>query len=247
MATPVQVAAEDASGRPIAIRGTEQTLHSLQYRWNTETLATEVITTTSGSGTEVSITNTPAVTIADGSDAAQGATTDPDTSTTVIGLLKKLKSLLSSSVAVTGAFYPVTQPISAASLPLPTNAATDTLQTSGNASLTTIAAKDFATTAKQDVTNTALGLLSTAEGQSAANVLLTALGAKDFATSANQDTAQDSLDALVDEDFATSAKQDEVIPHLTLRNTIAIQALRLQAAQPTNGFMPLEIPSFLGV
>ncbi|MBX9661924.1 hypothetical protein [Novosphingobium sp.] len=45
---------------------------------------------------------------------------------------------VSGSVAVTGTFWQATQPISAASLPLPTGAATAALQTTGNATLTSI-------------------------------------------------------------------------------------------------------------
>lgn len=43
-----------------------------------------------------------------------------------------------TSIAVTGTFWPATQPISAVSLPLPTNAATDAKQDTGNASLLAI-------------------------------------------------------------------------------------------------------------
>lgn len=43
-----------------------------------------------------------------------------------------------NSVAVTGTFWQTTQPISAASLPLPSGAATSALQTTGNTALTTI-------------------------------------------------------------------------------------------------------------
>lgn len=64
-----------------------------------------------------------AVTVADGADAAQGSTADADSANTVIGLLKKVKSLLSSplttnatiqnaSVPVTGTFWQTTQPVS---------------------------------------------------------------------------------------------------------------------------------------
>jgi len=57
----------------------------------------------------------------------------------------------------------VTQPVSAASLPLPSGAATEAKQDTGNTSLssidgklTTLNAKDFATSAKQDTGNTSL-------------------------------------------------------------------------------------------
>lgn len=62
---------------------------------------------------------------------------------------------VSGSVSVSN--FPATQPISAASLPLPTGAATEAKQDTGNSSLssidgkfTTLNAKDFATSSKQD-------------------------------------------------------------------------------------------------
>jgi hypothetical protein len=65
---------------------------------------------------------------ADGHSATLGATADLDTANTVIGRLKKLVSLLPSALVgdrlkVDGSG--VTQPVSAASLPLPTGAATE--------------------------------------------------------------------------------------------------------------------------
>jgi hypothetical protein len=89
--------------------------------WNTTTLSWqrvavndsgELLTAGGGGGGG-------AVTIADGADVAQGATTDLDTANTVVGLLKKIKSLLSGTLAV-----------SAASLPLPSGAATSAKQDS---------------------------------------------------------------------------------------------------------------------
>ena len=47
---------------------------------------------------------------------------------------------VNGTVPVSGTFFQATQPVSAASLPLPTGASTSALQTSGNASLTSIAA-----------------------------------------------------------------------------------------------------------
>ena len=46
-----------------------------------------------------------------------------------------------ASLAVTGTFWQATQPISAASLPLPTGASTSALQTTGNTSLSSIDTK----------------------------------------------------------------------------------------------------------
>lgn len=50
-------------------------------------------------------------------------------------------NVTNSSIAVTGTFWQATQPISAASLPLPTGAATSALQTTGNTSLSSIDTK----------------------------------------------------------------------------------------------------------
>ena len=65
--------------------------------------------------------------------------------------------------AVTGTFFQATQPVSATALPLPTGASTSALQTSGNASLTsvdgkltTLNAKDFSTSALQTLGNAGL-------------------------------------------------------------------------------------------
>ncbi len=62
--------------------------------------------------------------------------------------------------AVTGTFFQATQPVSAASLPLPSGASTSALQTTGNTSLssinselTTLNAKDFSTSALQTLGN----------------------------------------------------------------------------------------------
>jgi hypothetical protein len=48
---------------------------------------------------------------------------------------------IAASVPVTGTFFQATQPVSAAALPLPSGAATDALQTAGNASLSGILVK----------------------------------------------------------------------------------------------------------
>jgi hypothetical protein len=78
--------------------------------------------------------------------------------------------------------------------------------------LTTLNAKDFATSAKQD---TIIGHVDGIEAE------LTTLNAKDFATSAKQDTIIGHVDGIEAElttlnakDFATSAKQDTIIGHV---------------------------------
>lgn len=56
-----------------------------------------------------------AVTVADGADVAQGATTDAEVaagSGTVVAILKRLRTLLSNPLAVTGTFWQATQPVS---------------------------------------------------------------------------------------------------------------------------------------
>jgi hypothetical protein len=57
----------------------------------------------------------------DGWDATQGLSTDADTVASVMGRLTKIKNLLGGTLVVDG--HATTQPISAASLPLPTGAA----------------------------------------------------------------------------------------------------------------------------
>jgi hypothetical protein len=71
----------------------------------------------------------------------------------------------------------VTQPVSAASLPLPSGAATEAKQDTGNSSLssidgkfTTLNAKDFSTSAKQDTGNTSL---SNIDGKIPSNLTVT--------------------------------------------------------------------------
>jgi hypothetical protein len=84
--------------------------------------------------------------------------------------------------------------ISATALPLPSGAATEAKQDTGNSSLssidgkfTTLNAKDFATSAKQDTGNSSL---SSIDGK------FTTLNAKDFATTAKQDTGNSSLSSI---------------------------------------------------
>ncbi|ATW59293.1 hypothetical protein Cl131_gp025 [Aphanizomenon phage vB_AphaS-CL131] len=67
----------------------------------------------------------------------------PATQVVNTGLTQPLTDaqLRSAPVSVTGTFWQATQPVSAASLPLPTNAATSVLQTTGNTSLASIDTK----------------------------------------------------------------------------------------------------------
>ena len=84
--------------------------------------------------------------------------------------------------------------VALSSTPLPSGAATEAKQDTGNSSLssidgkfTTLNAKDFATSAKQDTGNSSL---SSIDGK------FTTLNAKDFATSAKQDTGNSSLSSI---------------------------------------------------
>lgn len=108
---------------------------------------------TSGAGTVISLLKKiasaggSAVSIADGADVAKGTTSDPAWSgsgaSTIVAALKAiyakvagtLTTVISGSVAVTGTFFQATQPVSAASLPLPALAATSALQTTINTTL----------------------------------------------------------------------------------------------------------------
>jgi len=104
-----------------------------------------------------------AVSIADGADVALGSLADSSSALTVNGLLKAIKALLGAPLAVTGSFYQATQPISgtitanagtgtfavsAASLPLPSGAATAAKQpalgTAGTASTDVLSVQGIA-------------------------------------------------------------------------------------------------------
>lgn len=103
------------------------------------------------------------------------------------------------------------------------------LITAGNASLATIAGKDFATSAKQDTGNTSLATIAgkdfaTSAKQDTGNTSLATIAGKDFATSAKQDT-------LIAKDFATSAKQDTLIAKdFATQTTLAALSAKLPAS-----------------
>lgn len=106
---------------------TEQIFKFGQMVWDTGTLTWVRMTQPGSSG------GGGAATIADGADVAQGATTDAEAAAgngSVVALLKRLRTLLGGTLAV-----------SSASLPLPAGAATSALQTTGNTSLTSIDGK----------------------------------------------------------------------------------------------------------
>ncbi len=79
-----------------------------------------------------------ALSVADGSDVTQGTSTDANTVNTVMGRLTKIRDLLNGTLPVSGTFWQATQPVSAATLPLPAGASTSAKQpalgTAGTAS-----------------------------------------------------------------------------------------------------------------
>jgi hypothetical protein len=121
--------ASTGTGSDVNVTNTYLNTHN--YVWDTGGL-TWVAMTQPGAG------GGGAVTIANGADVAEGATTDAEAAGdgSVIAILKRLRTLLSGTLAVSG---PLTDaqlrasavPISAASLPLPTGAATAANQTNG--------------------------------------------------------------------------------------------------------------------
>lgn len=91
----------------------------ITHHWNPDTLAYEVDTPSGGDGAggEVEVTNFPA------SQAVTGPLTDDQLRAQAVPVSGTVA--VSGQVAVTGTFWQTTQPISAASLPLPTDAATE--------------------------------------------------------------------------------------------------------------------------
>jgi hypothetical protein len=93
--------------------------------------------------------------------------------------------------------------------------ATATLQTAGNASLTTIAGVDFATQTKQDTGNTSLSTIAAkdfATQATLADVLAKIIAAP--ATEAKQDTTITHLSSIAGEDFATQTTLAAVLSAL---------------------------------
>lgn len=122
--------------------------------------------------------------------------------------LTSIDSKLTSPLAVTGTFFQATQPVSAASLPLPAGAATSALQTSGNVSLSSI---DSKLTSPLSVTQSGIwttgrtwSLLNSTDSVNAVqsgaynitNISGTVSLPTGAATSANQTTANTSLSTI---------------------------------------------------
>jgi hypothetical protein len=129
-ATPVPVS---ASALPLpAGAGTEATLAAIKAK--TDNLDVALSTRTKPADTQP--TSNAAASQADGHSANVGTLADADTASTLTGLLKKLKALLSGGLPaalaaggglkVEGVAGGVAQPVSAVSLPLPTGASTET-------------------------------------------------------------------------------------------------------------------------
>lgn len=139
--TLTKVATVDTITNPVAVTGTF---------WQSIQPVSGPLTDTQlrASAVPVSVSNFPST------QAVSIATNTPDVTDRAARLLGHV-AVDNVSLAVTGTFWQATQPISAASLPLPANAA---LETGGN--IAAIAAKDFATSSKQDISNTSLAFIS---------------------------------------------------------------------------------------
>lgn len=98
------------------------------------------------------------------------------------------------TISVTGNFYQATQPISVASLPLPTQASTSALQTTGNTSLATIAINTGNIPANLTVSSTRLLVDNSGVTQPVSGTITANLGTiAGVATATNQETTNTSL------------------------------------------------------
>ncbi len=228
--------------------------------WDEDTLMWVPLTKSGGVGSDVTVTNVPHVVVdsmpaGGGGDAsaanqatqiaALGATTDAEASAdgSIIALLKRLRTLLASPIAVSGpltdtqlrasavpvsgTFWPVTQPVSLASMPSTpvTNAnldaalstlATGAKQDTGNASVASIDGKITAVdTGAVVVASSALPAGAALEAGN-----LATLAAVDFATADKQDTANDALAALVESQNRRLDEANYVQNYLTNIHTL---------------------------
>lgn len=141
----------------------------------------------SGSGTVISLLKKiasaggSAVSIADGSDAAQGTTTDTSSANTVVGILKAIKAAVTGTLPVSGTFWQATQPVSAATLPLPSGASTAAKQpalgTAGSASTDVLTVQGIASGTAQPVSAASLPLPTGAAADTSVQSVLTGVGA----------------------------------------------------------------------
>lgn len=229
---------------------------------------------TSGAGTVISLLKKiasaggSAVSIADGADVAKGTTSDPAWSgsgaSTIVAALKAiyakvagtLTTVISGSVAVTGTFFQATQPVSAASLPLPALAATSALQTTINTTLGTpmqqsggsLSVTNFPAT--QPVSGAFWQAIQPVSGSVGVTNLV---GFALDTTVANVTAAVNAVAAgtpLARGQTAMAGSQsvtiagDQPIPSGDrIRNSLLAAQLAYSMGVPTNGFVPLEIPS----
>lgn len=149
-------------------------VESRGYVWNANTLVWEPAEASGGAvGSDVNVTNSSLAVTGSFYQATQPVSIASMPSTPVTGTFYQVTQ------PVSGTFWQVTQPVSVAALPLPSNAASET---GGN--LATIAAKDFATAARQDT------LLTELQQKLEVADLAT------LATSAKQDTGNTSLSTI---------------------------------------------------
>ena len=117
-------------GTPSPLQVTDNKLKTVNYYWNPNTLA-YVVSTGGGDGVgnEVKVTNTVPVTFSGGVALDAG---------TLAALETISVANFPATQAVTGTFFQATQPVSAASLPLPTGAATETTLGALNTKVTAV-------------------------------------------------------------------------------------------------------------
>lgn len=134
-------------------------------------------------------------------DALGLVTADP-AAFTLLGRLKAIYDRLTSGVAVTGTFWQTTQPVSAAALPLPTGAATETTLSAVNTKLgSPLAVTGTFFQATQPISAASLPLPAGAATETTIAAINTKLGAAlplstGAATSAAQTTGNASLAAI---------------------------------------------------
>lgn len=124
---------------------------------------------------------------------------------------------IAGSVAVTGSFWQATQPVSAASLPLPTGAATATGVTA------VVTALGTPMQAGGSIGNTAFGISGTLPGFAATptfNIGTTA----GIATAANQVTLQTSIDRTTPADTVTAITPSDTVDLATVPKALLITA-----------------------
>lgn len=212
-----KIAGDEGGGNAQSLVSTNGRLNIVPYFWNPITLAYEVsLTGGTGTGTEVRVTNT---------------------------------------VAVTGTFWQATQPVSAASLPLPTGAATET----GH-----LAAIDTAT-ARIPAQGQALTSASLPVVLPAAQITTLTPPAAITGFALDATVAKDATLTTIDADIKATQPRDvtdraaRLLGVITAANLdVAVSTLATAAKQDTiitnqnitiadgGGFVPNEVPEFVG-